>query len=338
MRRSSCGVSLKQHLPGPEVGKRPDTALDPGLMELIRGLHNLKPEHRGCVGNYDGVHVGHQSIIRQLQGYARDHRVPCLVIIFEPQPQEYFARGALPARLSTLREKLELLHRYGIDRVLCLRFNAALARMSAGDFVQTILVQGLDVRHLVVGADFRFGHGREGDLALLREAGGRCRFDVEQTVTCMVGGTRVSSTRIRDALASGRFADVELMLRRPYAISGRVARGDGLGRTWGFPTANLPLKRRRSPLSGVFAVEVSGLGPKPLAAVANLGQRPTVDGTRVLLEVHLLDFDRDIYGRRIEVTFRHKFRDEEKFASVEALRVQIADDKRKAQAYFAAAG
>jgi riboflavin kinase/FMN adenylyltransferase len=310
-------------------------------MELIRGLQNLKPEHRGCVasiGNYDGVHVGHQSIIRQLQGYAKNHRVPCLVIIFEPQPQEYFARGAPPARLSTLREKLELLQRCGIDRVLCLRFNAALARMSALDFVHTILMQGLDVRHLVVGADFRFGHGREGDLALLQALGDRCRFDVEQTVTSLVDGTRVSSTRIRDALASGRFADVEAMLGRPYSISGRVAHGDGMGRTWGFPTANLPLKRRRSPLSGVFAVEVSGLAQRPLAAVANLGRRPTVDGTRVLLEVHLLDFDRDIYGRRIAVTFRHKFRDEQRFASVEALRKQIADDKRQAQAYFAAAG
>ncbi len=309
-------------------------------MELIRGLHNLDPRHRECVvsiGNFDGVHLGHQAVIEQLRARATDYKLPALVLTFEPQPQEYFAGEKRPARLTSLREKLVLLEQYGVDRVLCLRFGRVFAEMEAEDFIDAIIVKGLAVPHLVVGDDFRFGHGRRGDFAMLESAGVRAGFDVENTHTYNYDGERVSSTRIRDALAAGRLDQARKLLGRNYAISGRVAHGDKRGREWGFPTANLPLGKRSASLSGIFTVSVKGLGPAPVPGVASLGTRPMVKGRDTVLEVHLLDFDQEIYGKRISVEFLQKQRDEADFPSVAALIEQISRDKREAERFFTAA-
>jgi len=307
-------------------------------MELIRGLHNLKPRHHGCVatiGNFDGVHLGHQAVIGQLAVKSGDLGVPTTVITFEPQPREYFTHGQTPARLTRLREKLQALRRYAVDRVLVLRFDARLADMEAEEFIDRILIDGLGVRYLVVGDDFRFGHRRAGDFAMLQRAGKAHGFQVVNLHTFSIDGERVSSTRIRDALAEGNLAAAEKLLGRPYRMSGRVARGDQRGRTIGFPTANLHLHRKKVPLSGVFAVELFGLEREPVQGVANVGTRPTVDGTRTLLEVHLFDFDRDIYGRYVDVDFLHGIRDEMRFESFDALKAQIARDVDAARRYFA---
>ena len=309
-------------------------------MELIRGLHNLDPRHRECVvsiGNFDGVHLGHQAVIEQLRARATDYKLPALVLTFEPQPQEYFAGEMRPPRLTSLREKLVLLEQYGVDRVLCLRFGRSLAEMEAEVFIDAIIVEGLAVRHLVVGDDFRFGHRRCGDFAMLDTDGVRGGFDVENTHTYIYDGERVSSTRIRDALAAGQLDEAGKLLGRTYAITGRVAHGDKRGREWGFPTANLPLGKRSAPLSGIFTVSVKGLGPAPVPGVASLGTRPVVNGRGTVLEVHLLDFDQEIYGKRISVEFLQKQRDEADFPSVAALIEQISRDKREAERFFAAA-
>ncbi len=306
-------------------------------MELIRGLLNLKRRHCGCVasiGNFDGVHRGHQAVIRQLQRHSKTLSQPAVLITFEPQPQEYFAAADPPPRLITLREKLALLDGLGVDRVLCLRFFRTLAEMSAHAFIESVLVNGLGVKHLVVGDDFRFGHGRVGDFALLERAGRQYGFDVERTETYHLDGERISSTRIRQALQSGDLVRAEQLLGHPYRISGRVAHGDRRGRSWGFPTANIHLNRRKAPLTGIFMVEVDGIDAAPVAGVANLGNRPTLGGTRTLLEVHLLDFDRDIYGRYVEVRFLCKLRDEKRFENLDALKTQIAHDVHQARSYF----
>ncbi len=306
-------------------------------MELIRGLHNLAPRHRGCaatIGNFDGVHLGHQAVLGQLAEHARGLDVPTTVIIFEPQPQEYFAPTEAPARLSRLREKLVALRRYSVDRVLCIRFDHALAELTAEQFVQRVLVDGLGVRYLVVGDDFRFGQGRGGDFAFLQECGRREGFQVVNMHTFGMDEQRVSSTRIRSALAAGELERAAALLGRPYRMLGRVAHGDKRGRTIGFPTANLFLHRKLSPVQGVYAVEMFGLEQEPVAGIANVGNRPTVDGTRALLEVHLFDFEQDIYGRQVQVDFLRKIRDEQRFESFDALREQIARDVRAARSYF----
>jgi riboflavin kinase/FMN adenylyltransferase len=307
-------------------------------MELIRGLHNLRPAHHGSVatiGNFDGVHLGHQAVIGQVRTEAQRFGEPMVVIAFEPQPREFFAGTHAPARLTRLREKLEALDRYGVDRILILRFDHRLAEMPAGEFIARILIAGLGVRHLVVGDDFRFGHGRQGDFAMLEQAGRANGFQVAAMATVLVGGVRVSSTRVRQALAYGELAMAARLLGRPYALSGRVAHGDKRGRTIGFPTANVFLHRRVTPVAGVFAVRVHGLAHTPVAGVANIGRRPTVAGQRVQLEVHLFDFEDDIYGRHIQVELCHKIREERKFASFAALRAQIHTDAAAARAYFA---
>lgn len=307
-------------------------------MELIRGLHNLRPSHCGCVatiGNFDGVHLGHQAVIGQLAEQAARFRLPATVIVFEPQPQEFFAPEQAPARLTRLREKLLALRRFAVDRVLCLPFNRRLAAMSADDFLRRVLIDGLAVRYLVVGDDFRFGQGRRGDFAMLCEAGKMHGFEVVNMHTFGVDGDRVSSTRIRRALECGDLAGAERLLGREYRMSGRVAHGDKRGRTIGFPTANLHLHRKASPVQGVFAVEVFGLPGEPVPGVANVGNRPTVDGTRTLLEVHLFDFDADIYGRHVQVSFLHKLRSEMRFESFAALKQQIETDAQQARAFFA---
>lgn len=307
-------------------------------MELIRGLHNLSARHRGCVatiGNFDGVHLGHQAVLGHLAEKAEEFGVPTTVITFEPQPQEYFAPDNAIPRLTRLREKLLALRRFSVDRVLCLSFNRALAQMPAEDFIRQILVEGLGIRYLVVGDDFRFGAGRCGDFAMLRAAGERYGFQVANLHTFALDSARVSSTRIREALAHGDMEVAEQLLGRPYRMCGRVAHGDKRGRTIGFPTANIFLHRKASPISGVFAVELFGIAGEPLRGVANVGVRPTVEGLRPLLEVHLFDFSDDLYGRHVHVDFLHKLRDERRFESFEALKEQILLDAQRAREYFA---
>jgi riboflavin kinase/FMN adenylyltransferase len=305
-------------------------------MQLIRGLHNLKPEHRGCVatiGNFDGVHLGHQAVFAELLAEGRRLGLPACVISFEPQPLEFFAPQRAPARLTGLREKLQAVAASGIERVLLLEFNPHLAAMTAEDFVQRILADGLGVRHLYVGDDFRFGQGRGGDKALLLRMGQQLGFAVDNLCTRSLDGERISSTRIRAALEQGDLALAAACLGRPYRVCGRVIHGAKRGRTIGFPTANLDLKRRVCPLQGVFAVRLGGIYPdQALPGVANIGNRPTVSGpARHLLEVHLFDFNEDIYGRHLQVEFVAQLRDERRFASFEALRQQIEHDSQEAR-------
>ena len=304
-------------------------------MELIRGRHNLRPHHRGCVatiGNFDGVHLGHQAVLAALRDKAQDLDLPATVILFEPQPLEYLRPEAAPSRLTRLREKLVQIRRCGIDRVLLLGFDQRLAALEAEDFVDRILVAGLGVRHLYVGDDFRFGAGRRGDFKLLGRLGQAAGFGVESLATVTHQGERVSSTRIRRALAAGDLAAAEACLGRPYALVGRVGHGHRRGRTIGFPTLNIALHRRVSPLQGVFAVKVAGLADQPLPGVANLGVRPTVGGDlKPLLEVHLFDFDQQVYGRLVEVTFVEFIREERKFESFDQLRRQIELDAAAAR-------
>ena len=307
-------------------------------MELVRGLHNLRPEHRGCaatIGSFDGIHLGHQAVLTQLAAHGRERRSPVTLITFEPQPREYFMPQEAPPRLTRFREKLEVLQHCGIDRVVCLRFNAYLASLTADEFIQRIMLDGLAVKYLVVGDDFRFGKGRIGDYALLEQAGKTHGFPVVTMPTFNIGNHRVSSTRIRVALNKGDFNSAGALLGRPYWMSGRVAHGDKRGRTIGFPTANIFLHRNAVPVDGVFAVELCGIDGRPIAGVANVGTRPTVDGSRALLEVHLFDFDRDIYGRHVQVSFMKKLRPERKFESFELLKRQIELDAEQARAFFA---
>ena len=310
-------------------------------MELIRGFRNMRQRHRCCVatiGNFDGVHVGHQAVLGQLAEQGARMGLPTTVVTFEPQPREYFSSGRVPPRLTRFREKVQALQRYSVDRLLVLNFNRALATMSAELFLQRLLVDGLMVRYLVVGDDFRFGWERRGDFALLRAAGARFNFPVINMYSFVMDGARVSSTRVRNALAEGDLATAEKLLGRCYRMAGRVARGDQRGRMLGFPTANIFLHRRAVPVQGVFAVEVFGIDNEPAPGVANVGTRPTVDGTRSLLEVHLLDFSGDIYGRHVEVDFLYKIREERRFDSVDALKDQIGLDVVAARAYFAGRG
>ncbi len=306
-------------------------------MEFIRGLHNLRRGHRETVvtiGNFDGVHRGHRHVIEHLAAHGRRLGLPVTLVTFEPQPAEFFAPDRAPPRLTRLREKLELLARLPVDRVLCLRFDARLARLPAPDFVRRVLVEGLAVRHVVVGEDFRFGHRRQGDLALLQRLGEAHGYTVEAAPTLLDHGQRISSTAIRAALAGGELQLAERLLGRPYHLSGRVAHGDRRGRALGFPTAKPHPPRRRLPLRGVFVVEAVGLPEGPRPGVANVGTRPTVDGQRALLEVHLLDFAGDLYGRHLQIRFLHFIRPERRFPDLDALRRQIDQDVKVARRYF----
>lgn len=306
-------------------------------MELIRGLQNLRPRHRGCVatiGNFDGVHLGHQAVIGQLAEKAQELRLPTLVVVFEPQPQEFFLGQEAPARLTRLREKLLALRRYSVDRVLAIRFDERFAAMEAQDFISQVLIDGLGLRYLVVGDDFRFGAKRHGDFVMLEQAGRRYGFPVINMHTFAIEGERVSSTRVRAALAAGDLEAAERLLGRAYRVCGRVAHGDKRGRTIGIPTANIHLHREVVPLKGVFAVEMFGIDGEPWPGVANIGTRPTVDGTRTLLEVHLLDFSGDIYGAHVNVNFLHKLRDERRFASFDELKQRIHLDIAQARDFF----
>ncbi|HWQ93999.1 MAG TPA: bifunctional riboflavin kinase/FAD synthetase [Gammaproteobacteria bacterium] len=306
-------------------------------MELIRGFYNLRPRHHGCVatiGNFDGVHLGHQAVLGQLAEKSAELGLPSVVVTFEPQPREFFAHSQSPARLTRFREKMQALRRYSVDRVVCLRFDEKLANMEAQEFIQRLLVEGLGVHYLVAGDDFHFGHDRRGDFAMLQTAGARYGFQVVNMHTFSVDNIRVSSTRIREALAAGNFTTAEKLLGRPYRMSGRVAHGDKLGSRLGFPTANIHLHRKMAPLQGVFVVEMFGLSREPVSGAANVGTRPTLNGTRCLLEVHLLDFNEDIYGRYVQVEFLHKLRDEVRYDSLDKLKDAIAKDCEQTREYF----
>lgn len=308
-------------------------------MELVRGLYNLRARHRGCVatiGNFDGVHRGHQHMIAAVRAAAIRVALPAAVITFEPTPREFFEGDAAPARLTRLREKLEALASYGVDRVLVLRFDRRVQAMGATEFVERLLVDGLGVRHMVVGHDFHFARRREGNLALLQEAGKRHGFTVEEVGRYMDEGERVSSSLVRDALGRGDLERARKLLGRPYRMAGRVRRGAQLGRTLGFPTANLALHRKVVPLWGVFAVRVSGAGLADHPAVVSLGTRPTINGTEPLLEVHVFDFDGDLYGRYLDVDFILRLRDERRFETIDALVAQMHRDAAAARAALGA--
>ena len=315
-------------------------------MEIIRGLHNIRPRHRGCVatiGTFDGVHHGHQMLLAHLKAKSEELGAPSLLVTFEPQPREYFGRKPVPARLTRFREKVHLLAATGIDRVLCIPFNERTRATSASEVVERFLVGLLGVRYLVVGDDFRFGRNREGDYALLKAAGDRLGFGVSHMGTLTFDHERVSSTRVREALAAADFALAEKLLGRPYFVMGRVVYGQQIGRGIGVPTVNIRLRRHTTALAGVFAVSVDGLGPTRHGA-ANIGFRPTVAaanaadaaaGGQPLLEVHILDFRGDAYGRLLTVTPQRKLRDERWFPSLATMRAEIARDIAKTRAHFA---
>lgn len=298
-------------------------------MELVRGLYNLCFRHRSgavTIGNFDGVHRGHQAVLAGLQQRAGALGLPTTLVTFEPTPQEYFAPVRAPARLTRLREKAELLGASGLNTLLCLRFDARLAALDPQAFIRRILVEGLAARHVMVGDDFRFGRDRAGDFALLERAGKQAGFSVERTATFEFEGARVSSTRVRAALAAGDLALAGRLLGRDYSISGRVVYGEQLGRKLGYPTANIRLRRVHVPLQGVFVVRVEGSGLPTRYGVANVGTRPTVSGGDSLLEAHLFDFSGALYGRCLRVYFLHKLREELKFADLETLRAHIGRD------------
>jgi riboflavin kinase/FMN adenylyltransferase len=303
-------------------------------LELLRGLHNLKAEHRGCVlsiGNFDGIHLGHRAVLSRLLVEAKRLQVPATVLTFEPQPEELFAGDNAPARLSRLRDKFVQLDKLGLDRLFCVSFTHKFANLSAQEFIEELLIKQLDVKFLVVGDDFHFGYQRHGDFRLLKKAGKKHGFEVIDTQSLTQQQQRISSTRIRDFLASGELQQAAQLLGRKYSITGRVGHGRKLGRTIGVPTANLLLKRRVSPVSGVFAVSVLGIDDKIYQGVANIGQRPTVQGVRQQLEVHLFDFKGDLYGMQLEVVLEHKLREEVRFDSFAQLKVQIDKDIQQAR-------
>lgn len=300
-------------------------------MELIRGLHNIRPRHHGCVatiGAFDGLHYGHQAVLQHLLKKAKELNVPSTVVTLEPLPREYFAPTKAPARIMSFREKFEGLRAMGVDRVLRVPFNEKTSRIPARDFIQDVFVKGLGIRYIITGDDLRFGHEQEGDFALLREEGAKSNFQVESTQTLTIAGERVSSTRLRQALENADFTLAEQLLGRPYSISGRVIVGKQLGRTLNTPTANVQLHRIRAAMSGVYAVQVCGVADKPVWGVANVGVRPTLDDglQKAILEVHLIDFEKDIYGEHIHVFFRKKIREEKKFLSLDELKQNIAAD------------
>lgn len=309
-------------------------------MQLIRrprpGDRAVLPGCVATVGVFDGMHLGHQRILDRVKAEAAERGLPSLVFSFEPTPQEVLRPAAAPARLMRFREKAVWLHEAGLDCLYCPPFEPALRDLQPDEFVQKLLAGLLGVRHLVVGDDFRFGRDRAGRFADLEQGGRRSGFSVEQVGSVTVDGTRVSSTAVRGALATGDLKLARTLLGRPYAMAGRVAGGQRLGRQLGFPTANVRLNRRLSPVQGIFAVRVAGLGDGLRDGVASIGTRPTVSGTEPLLEAHIFDFDQDIYGRHIQVQFIARLRDELRFPDLETLRRQMELDAAEARRALAA--
>lgn len=307
-------------------------------MELIRGLHNIRPHHEGCVatiGAFDGVHRGHQQVLKQLMAKGRAMGLPSVVVTLEPLPREFFAPLKAPPRIMNFREKFCALRETGIDRVLRIHFDKKVSEITAEDFIVDTFVKGLAVKYIVVGDDLRFGRDRGGDFSLLRRLGDEHGFEVVDTSTILHGEERVSSTRIRKALENDNFALAEKLLGKPYSISGRVVIGQQLGRTLGVPTANIQLRRISSALNGVYSVIVKGAGEKEYYGVANIGTRPTLDdSTEAVLEVNIHDFNDDIYGKKLEVVFCEKIREEKKFSSLDELKENIYRDIDVSRAFF----
>lgn len=304
-------------------------------MLIFRGIPASETPIALTIGNFDGVHLGHQAMLERMEDAARKRGLPACVMTFEPHPREFFTPDQAPTRLTSLREKLQLFAEYGVDRVFICRFNKRFASIDAGEFVTEMLHHRLNTQWALIGDDFRFGARRAGDFDLLQTAGTRLGFEVEAMHSVMAAGMRVSSTAAREALAGGDLELARALLGRPYSISGRVEHGESLGHKIGFPTANIQLKHNRPPLWGIFAVEVEGLGDQPLQGAASLGVRPTVMNNGLpTLEVHLFNFDRQIYNRHVRVDFLHKLRDEMKFPDLETLTAQIAADVNNAKRYF----
>lgn len=306
-------------------------------MRITHGFRPLGTPHAVTIGNFDGLHLGHQAMLARLRDVARARGLPTCVLSFEPHPREFFTPDQAPARLSSLREKAEYLRQFGIDRLHVFRFDRAFSALSAEAFVEQVLDNTLQARYVLVGDDFRYGAKRAGDFASLQTTGQSLGIDIESLPTVNVAGERSSSTAVRTALAAGDLEHAEHFLGRPYSISGRVVHGDKLGRDIGFPTANIQLKHNRPPLMGVFAVEVCGLNGDPLPGAASLGKRPTVKSPDAIpvLEVHLFDFDAEIYGRRVRVDFLHKLRDEAKYPDLNSLIAQIKLDVDHAKHFLA---
>jgi riboflavin kinase/FMN adenylyltransferase len=305
-------------------------------MRLIRGLSHLEPLKNGCVltiGNFDGLHLGHRAVIKKLAERGEALGLPVVIMIFEPQPLEYFLGENAPSRLMRLREKVIQFSKLPVDDLLILRFNQHFSNCDAEHFIEDVLIKKLNVKHLVVGDDFHFGKARRGNFAMLKDKGKAFGFDVEDTGSYQLAGLRVSSTLIRDALGAGDLVLAERLLGHCYSVCGRVAHGDKRGRTIGYPTANIQMFRKNTPVNGVFAVTMTGIDGMEFEGVANVGTRPTVDGgSKVILEAHLFDFDREIYGRYVEVHFKQKIRDEIRFQSLDELKIQIVKDVVEAKA------
>src|ERR1700683_3801637 len=302
-------------------------------MQLVRGFSVGRELRSGSVltiGAYDGLHLGHQALIARLRSHASALGAPAVLLTFEPMPREFLPPASPPARLTSLRERWRILAPLGLDALWLLRFGEALRNLSAADFA-ALVVRQLKPRVIVVGHDFRFGKSGEATAATLSAAGQRLGFEVDVLDPIMLEGERISSSAVRTALAAGDFASAARALGRPWSMRGRVIAGERLGRQLGFPTANLRLERRRSPVGGIFAVRVRGVAAGPLPGVASLGTRPTVDGRRPLLEAHVFDFAGDLYGREIEVEFAAKLRDEAYFASLAALTEQMHRDASQAR-------
>ncbi|NNC76430.1 MAG: bifunctional riboflavin kinase/FAD synthetase [Woeseiaceae bacterium] len=311
-------------------------------MHLLRHLDDLPAplRKRGSavtIGSFDGLHLGHQQLLAAVRSAATSRDLNSIVMSFEPAPTEYFQAASPPARLMRFREKFEALVKQDINIFYCPRFSADMRQLSAPDFVRRILVHGLNVRHIVVGDDSRFARRREGDVELLRTMSAPLGYSVKQVPSVIVSGDRVSSTAIRAACAEGDMSRATTLLGRPYRMSGKVIRGEQMGRKLGFPTANVDLRRRQSAVMGIFAVRVSGLGDSPLDGVASVGTRPTFDGTKPILEIHLFDFSEDIYGRYIEVDFIARLREQKRYESVDGLVAQMHIDADNARTILAEA-
>lgn len=301
-------------------------------MLIFRHFHQAEGSPLAlAIGNFDGMHLGHQALLCALIEAAQQRGCKSAVMTFEPHPREFFAPANAPARLASLREKLELFAEAGVDLVYVCRFNRRFAEVTAEDFMQRILSQSLNVQAVLVGDDFRFGANRRGSRADFAAAG----FDIISLPDVKIDGRRISSTAVRNALAAGDLQQARSLLGRDYSISGKVVHGDKVGRTWGYPTANIHMLHDRPPFFGVYAVKLEGLAENCLPGVASLGVRPTVkQNGKPTLEVHLFDFQQNIYGRHVRVHFMQKIRDEMKFADVETLKLWIARDANQARQYF----
>ena len=308
-------------------------------MHLIRHLHRQNTLKKGValtIGNFDGVHLGHQSILKHLTAYAKQHDLTTVVAIFEPQPKEFFQGQHAPLRISTLTDKLALFEQAGIHQVVLLPFSKPFASLSPQEFIDQYLLHHLNTRYLLVGDDFRFGFGRTGDVATLQSVAVSKQFKVETVEMILTDQKRISSSSIRENILAANFPEANRLLGREFMISGRVVHGNALGRTLGFPTANFWLKRQSFPLEGIFAAQVHGLSDKPLPGAAYIGYRPVIKGKVPILEVNILDFDQDIYGKRLSVELLSKLRNDKPIDGLDALKQQIASDVEAIRDYFQA--